>query len=238
MTLHRFFPLLLVLAPLSSQAWDVKAQSPKDMFLEAKLSPWLPNLDGQFGASGPYTTTFGGTPMLLGEVEFDYQVFQKFGTIAVGASVGYAEKFAKALIKGTTERSGESTGIRVVPIKAMLIYRFDLAWLRWDVPLVPYVKGGAVFMPWWMTKGPDIEKVDNLSGLGYKLGLVGVVGLSLTLDFLDRRLARDFDSSMGVNHSYLFAEFTAQKLNFETAKDSLPLDFSSTHWMFGLGFEF
>jgi hypothetical protein len=241
MKMPRLLSLALALAPLTSLAWDIKSQSPKDMFLEFKGSPWMPSLDKGFTAPGPYQTTFGTAPMIMGEVELDYQVFQKFGTAAVGISVGYAEKFAKALVSGTTtgERSGESTGLRVVPLKAMAVYRFDLLWLRWDVPLVPYVKGGLVFMPWWVTKGPNIEVVDGLSAIGTKFGLVGTLGVSLTLDFLDRRLARDFDSSMGVNHSYLFAEFSSQNMTlFEFNKSTLPLDFSSNHWMFGLGFEF
>jgi hypothetical protein len=244
MTMLRLLSLpLLTLAFTGSSpalAREVKSQTPKDMFLEAKLSPWLPNLDVGFAAPGPYAKTFNGSSMLLGEVELDYQVFQKFGTIAVGISAGYAEKFAKALEKKDTgTRSGESTGLRVVPLKALIVYRFDLLWLRWSVPLVPYVKGALVFMPWWVTKGPAVEVVDGLSAAGTKAGLAGVLGLSLTLDFLDRRLAADFDSSMGVNHSYLFAEFTTQNLQlFEFARSAKPLNFSSNHWMFGIGFEF
>ena len=243
MTMLRLLPLsLLTLAlvlPSSALARDPKSQSPKEMFLEAKLAPWLPNIDSGFAAPGPYATTFGSSSMLLGEVELDYQVFQKFGTIAVGIGAGYAEKFAKALVTATGARSGESTGLRVVPLKALLVYRFDLLWLRWDIPLVPYGKGALVFMPWWVTKGPAVEVVDGLSAAGTKVGLAGVLGLSLTLDFLDRRLAADFDSSMGVNHSYLFAEFTSQNLQlFDFAKSAVPLNFSSNHWMFGLGFEF
>jgi hypothetical protein len=233
MKLPRLLTLALALAPLSSFAWEVRSQSPKDMFLEFKLAPWSPAL------APALITTYGSLPMLLGEVEFDYQVFQKFGTIAVGVSAGYAEKFAKAFVSGTEQRSGESTGLRVVPIKVLAIYRFDLTWLRWDVPLVPYIKGGVVGMPWWITKGADVESYLGKAGAGTRFGLVGVVGLSLTLDFLDRRLARDFDSSVGVNHSYLFAEFALQDLSlFNAASNTAPIDFSTKHFTFGLGFEF
>jgi hypothetical protein len=68
---------------------------------------------------------------------------------------------------------------------------------------------------------------------------VAVGGLSLSLDFLDKRLARDFDTSMGVNHTYLFAEFTYQNTSvLELASNTLPLNLDSLHWMFGLGLEF
>jgi hypothetical protein len=60
--------------------------------------------------------------------------------------------------------------------------------------------------------------------------------LSLLLDFLDMRLARDFDTGVGVNHTYLFAEYTLQEVNkFETKG---TLDLSSQHWMFGISLEF
>jgi hypothetical protein len=61
--------------------------------------------------------------------------------------------------------------------------------------------------------------------------------VSLELDFLDPRLARDFDSSIGVNHTYLFAEGTVQGMALFNTKPR-DLDFSSEHFMFGLGFEF
>ena len=73
-------------------------------------------------------------------------------------------------------------------------------------------------------------------GQGVKFGIAGVLGLALQLDFIDQRLARDFDSSVGVNHTYLFAEGTLQEMNLFGG--SKALDLSSAHFMFGLGFEF
>jgi hypothetical protein len=177
--------------------------------------------------------------MLLGEMEFDYQFFQKFGSLGIGASVGYAEKYAKAFEADGVTRSSQSSGFHVLPIKALLIYRWDWAFVRHDVPLVPYVKAGAVLMPWWITKGAAIEVDGDKRAAGYKFGLAAVVGLALSLDFLDKRLARDFDTSMGVNHTYLFAEWTYQNTSFlEFAPDAKPLILDSMHWMFGLGLEF
>lgn len=229
----------------SAQVFEVsgskkRLESPRDMFFEAKLSPYTPLLDRPFmdlpEADRPYYAVFGGGPMLLGEIEIDYQFFQKFGSLAGAVSVGYSEKFGHSIDAVSKERVDQSTGLRIVPIKAMLVYRWDWAKEKFKIPLVPYLKGAFVMMPWWVVNGGSVELSGISRGEGLKFGLAGVLGLSLELDFLDHRLARDFDSSVGVNHTYLFAEGTLQEMNlFGTAK---AIDLSSQHFMFGLGFEF
>lgn len=219
-----------------------RKESPRTMFLEVKLSPYTPQLDRPFigvveAEKRPYTYMFGGTPMLLGEIEVDYQFFQKFGSLAAALSVGYAEKFNKALDLLTLQRVDQSTGMRLVPIKALIVYRFDWAKEKWGVPLVPYVKGAFVAMPYFLLSGVALEEVTLNVGQGVKFGLAGTFGLSLELDFIDRRLAKDFDSSMGVNHTYLFAEGTIQGMALFNSEPR-GLDFSSEHFNFGLGFEF
>ncbi len=216
-------------------------ESPRTMFLEVKLSPFTPLLDRPFlsreEAQRPYYTTFGGGPMLLGELEVDYQFFQKFGSLAGAVSLGYAEKYGRSLDAVTLQRVEQSTGLHIVPIKALLVYRFDWAKQKFHIPLVPYAKGAFVMMPWWVTNGGKIEINGTERGEGVKFGFAGVLGLSLELDFIDQRLARDFDSSVGVNHTYIFAEGTIQEMNLF---DPVPFgwDLSSAHFMFGLGFEF
>jgi hypothetical protein len=232
--------LLLTCVSVSSLANEVAGATSRDMFLEFKISPFTPMIDVGFTSGmGPYQRVYGGGPLLLAEIEYEYQFFQKYGSLAGGVSVGYGEKFAKAFIAGTDLRSDDSAGLRLVPLKALLVYRFDYFWVHANVPLVPFVKGAVVVMPWFSTKGADIETADGLRGAGYKFGLAATIGLSFSLDFLDRRLARDFDNSTGINHTYLFGEFTTQNMSiFEFAKDALPLNLSSNHFDFGLGFEF
>lgn len=228
-------PLLLV----SSLALaGVPGESPRSMVAEAKLGPYTPLIDRVFADQpGPYQQVFGGSPMLLGEVVLEYQFFQLFGSLAAGASIGYAEKFGHAVDTSTGETTSQSTGLKLTPVKAYLVYRFDVLDQRWSVPLVPYLKGGLVVMPWWVTNGPSIEVADNLRGAGTKFGFMGTVGLALTLDFLDARLARDFDTGMGVNHTYVFAEFALQEMTNFATQATGDLDLSSRHWMFGLAFE-
>ncbi|MEW6433902.1 MAG: MXAN_2562 family outer membrane beta-barrel protein [Myxococcota bacterium] len=221
---------------VSAQAREIAGESERSMFLEAKLSPYTPLIDRSFtSTTGPYQTIFGGGPMLLGELELDYQFFQKVGSLGVGLSGGYAEKFGRAIDATTGAQTNQATGLKLVPLKALIVYRFDWLSLKTDIPLVPYVKGAFVMMPWWVVSGSEIEVADGLRGSGLSYGLAGVFGLSLTLDFLDPRLARDLDTSVGVNHSYLFAEFTLQEMGIFTPD---AMDLSSRHWIFGLGFEF
>ncbi len=241
----RTFAALLALLAGAAQA-EVSGASERRMFVEVKLGSYLPLVDRSFtGQVGPYQTVFQNAPMLMGELELDYEVFQKIGTLSFGLGAGYAEKYGRA--KAVTNSSGvttmlteaqqqaQSTGIKVVPIKALAIYRFDWLLQTFDVPLVPFVKAGLVVMPWFITNGPSIEIAEGLRGEGVKLGFAGTLGLALCLDFLDKRLARDFDTSMGVNHTYLFGEVTLQEVFDVVATGP---DFSSRHWMFGLGLEF
>lgn len=239
------FCVLLVLIASTAGAAEISGASEKSMEFEIKLGPYKPFVDRRFPdvpeAERPYQKSFQGSPMLIGEIELDKQLWQAFGTLAVGFSIGYAEKFGKATDAATGQVADESTGIRLVPMKALAVYRWDYAVTKWNIPLVPYLKAGLVMAPWWVIKGKDIEVADGVRGAGIKWGLAAVFGLALQLDFLDPRLARDFDTSAGVNHTYLFAEYAVQELVFEQSPQgfgSYGLDLSSRHWMFGLSFEF
>ena len=75
-----------------------KNETPRDMALEVKLGPYMPLVDREPSLTGkPYETTFGTGPMLLGEIEFDYQFFTRFGSLGAGFSIGYAEKYGHAI---------------------------------------------------------------------------------------------------------------------------------------------
>ncbi|MGV3623478.1 MAG: MXAN_2562 family outer membrane beta-barrel protein [Archangium sp.] len=245
--MKRWFTLLVTVAASSALAQTFVSderklkESPRSMFFEFKLSPYTPVIDSAFTSlpeeQRPYAKFFGNTPMLLGEIEIEYQLFQKFGSIAVGLSGGYAEKYGKSIDAASGAAIAQSTGLHVVPLKVLAIYRFDWLKQKTKVPLVPYAKGAFVTMPWWITNGGTIEISNNVRGEGVRFGLAAVLGLAFELDFLDPRLARDFDSSMGVNHTYLFAEGTIQAMDLFPSAGP-PLNLSSQHFMFGIGLEF
>ncbi len=232
-------------------------ESPRNMVIEIKLGSYYPyvdrplsQIDGGCDISKntcPYQRILGAA-MLLAEIEVERQLFQKFGSAALGASLGYAEKYGRA-ISDTGSETSEPTALRVLPMRAHVAYRFDYAAIRWGIPLVPYVKGGFQLVHWWATKGAQTEVAANQStGAGWSYGLVATGGLAFMLDVLDRRLARDFDTGMGVNHTYLFAEFNYAEVNNFGQKtrlaDGTPtninaaLDLSARYFMFGLAFEY
>ena len=239
----RLIVLLVGLVGANGFATDVYGATEQSFAFEIKLGPHKPLIDRNPALSpDPYYSTFGTSPMLLGELELDYQFWRPFGSFAVGFSFGYAEKFAPAVDATTTTMASESTGLRLFPMKLMLVYRFDWLAQKHNIPLVPYVKGGFVAEPFWITKGGKTETADGMEGVGTRFGVAATVGLALQIDFLDPRLARDFDTSAGVNHTYLFAEWAITEVNNFGATNAKGepngFDFSSRSPMFGLAVEF
>lgn len=235
------FGVLALLSALPSQALEVSdapkapMQSPRTGSLEFKLGGYKPRIDTEEGLEGrPYHETFGGESMLLFELEMQRFFYQGIGSAGVGFSAGYAEKYADTVTEeGAT--APEKTALKVVPLRLNALYKFDYPAFRWSVPLVPYAKAGLIYTPWWINKGTETQNVGGRTARGGRWGYGLTLGASFLLDVLDRRLARDFDSDLGVNHSYLFAEWTyAEVNNFGGA----GLVLSSRHWMFGLALDY
>jgi len=223
-----------------AQVLESLPEEPRSFTVEFRLGGYRPLIDR--GASGgqPWEEVFGPhSRMLLFEGEFDKILWQKFGTVALGFSIGYGEKYAKALISpgspGACTSSVENTSVKVIPARLLAVYRFDYLAMRYGVPLVPYGKGGLVATGWWTAKGGSLEYADGHRGLGVKFGYSFAGGLSLMLDFLEPRLAKDFFTDVGVRHSYLFAEYVYENVN---TFGKGGLDLSSRHWMFGFAMDF
>lgn len=237
--------LLVMMAGLlgaNALASDIYGATDQSFALEVKLGPYRPLIDRDPTLTAdPYYATYGSAPMIMGEVEVDYQFWRPLGSLAVGFSIGYGEKFAHAVDATTGVTATESTGLRLVPMKLLAVYRFDWAAQKHNIPLVPYVKAGFVAEPWWIVKGGKTETADGREGIGTRFGVAATLGLALQIDFLDPRLARDFDTSAGVNHTYLIAEWSITEVNnFGANVDGKPtgFDLSSRSPYFGLAIEF
>jgi hypothetical protein len=215
-------------------------EEPRNVTLEFRLGGYKPLIDREASLTGkPYDQIFGASSMLLFEGEVDKILWQKFGTVALGFSIGYAEKYAKALISpgspGAGTPAGESTSLKVIPARLLAVYRFDYPAQRFGIPLVPYGKAGLVGIGWWTAKGGRLEFADGNRGAGVKYGYSFSGGLSLMLDFLEPRMAKDFFTDVGVRHSYLFGEYVYENVNnFGKA----GLDLSGRYWMFGFAMDF
>lgn len=205
-----------------------RLESDRTLGMEFKLGAFYPAIDTETGVTGePYKTTFGERSMLLGELSVERQLFQAFGTAGAGFQAGYAEIFAFART-ATGDLASESTGLRLFPLRLFGVYRFDWPAQQWSVPLVPYAKLGLQYTGFMVTKGAGVET--NGGRWGYSL----TGGLSLLLDFFEPRMARDFDTDLGVNHSYLFAEFNFADVN---GFGSPGFNLSGQYFMFGLALE-
>jgi len=193
-----------------------RGRSPRTMALEFHIGPYLPNVDsGLSNGATPHRTTFGDSTRLLYQLELDYDVLQKFGTLAVGAGVGYFNESAKSFVAATSglstdTRSADETKLRLIPVSLLAVYRFDVAAQRWRVPLVPYAKLGLNYTFWRITDGNGevAELAQGGRGSGGTLGWQATFGLALELDGLDPGSMRELDSDSGLNHVYVFCDYS------------------------------
>lgn len=196
-------PLALPLVPDGAGAQVVAADSPRDWFLGLQLGGYFPAVDDEFATARPFETTFGNDDGLLFQAGIERFLFKKFGTLGLGVSAGYTEFWGHAFFADDpTVRSEDTTSLFIVPLQAFLAYRFDVAAVEWGFPLVPYGKAGIGYWLWW-TGGED----------GARAGYSFSGGLQLLLDVFDKRLAREFDREIGVNNSYLYVDWTWQKVD-------------------------
>lgn len=223
--------------------------SPEYALLSLKFGPYAPNMDAEFSGATPFADFFGDDQALLFAAELDVILWQGFGKVMIGASLGYSSMSAKPLpddggdTKPATyiEQSkiviaGETT-INTIPIALLGVYAFDVLAERWSVPLVPYVKFGLNYTIWWINK-PDgstaVFNGDEAAGgtLGWQVNL----GAAFQLDVLEPKAAKMLDSDMGINHTYLFFELA--HVQADGFGSSERLNVGDTSWNGGLAFQF
>jgi hypothetical protein len=234
---------------------DATYRTPKHFAFELKFGPYTPRIDSEFaGQTGPYARYFGGKSGLMTRLELEYQVFQRFGSAAVGLGLGYFTKNGHSFpcMAGGgidapcqadyTVTSGDTTSLSLLPIELLGIYRFDVLALRYRIPVVPYGKIGLTYTFWWVTKGNGkVASVTNASGgsdngRGGQFGLSFIGGVAFMLDALDPGSGRELDGALGINHTYLFWEWGWH--GAEGLGASHPLKVGDSTWVAGLAFEF
>ena len=110
------------------------------------------------------------------------------------------------------------------------------------VPLVPYVGTGISYYIWWATNG--VGHVSTWTGPNGKeytarggvWGFHVQGGLKFLLDFIDPEAAMNINNSVGIKHTYLFAEYQGSFINDFYSGSSM--DLSGHNIMFGLMMEF
>jgi hypothetical protein len=228
-----------------------KYESPQRFAIEVRFAPfYYPDVDTDPGLHGcqPFHNVFGSGSSLLFSGEFDWQALRipHIGTLGpgVGAGVvsfsGYAPEAGQSSngCDPITSASGESTTLNIYPIYAVAVFRADALWKDLGVPFVPYAKLGPALGLWQAsnTLGVSRDKAGAI-GQGFTLGSQFAIGLAFNLNVLDEYTARNFDETMGVNNTYLFAEWTNTSLSgLWLQQDALRV--GSTSWTFGLAWEF
>jgi hypothetical protein len=218
--------------------------SPQNFAAELRLSPFTPDIDSDpnLGGHAPYQEVFGTTPRLLISAELDWQAVRipHLGSLGPGIGAGYTTMSANARFttphNGTTV-SGEDTSLDIYPFYAVAVLRADVLWRELGVPLVPYAKLGVGYSLWRASNTLGTSSFGGVSGKGHTIGSELALGLAFNLNVFDQYAAVNFDESMGVNNSYVFAEWTRADLT-GLGVQSNALRVGGTNWTFGLAFEF
>jgi hypothetical protein len=231
----RFVALALAVAAAAAPARAEFKPSPRWGSFEISVGGWRPKIDNEFGGLAfPYRDTFGTSKALFVRGDAAYTVYLGYGSVDLGGGLGYMEKYGKGFLQDGTRAPG-STALQVVPIRAHVTYRFDWLAERYGIPFAPYARFSIDRYHWRVNNGagnvsktlPTATSPTILSGNGATMGWSLSGGVALQLDFFDKQLTKDMDNSTGINHSYLFVDFTKSKINDFNSKTSWDLSDSS-----------
>jgi hypothetical protein len=241
--------LLIAAAPARAQLTEEEQQeyqSPRRAYFEFKLGPYAPNIDSEFGegTTGPFAHIFGdGTDVMI-KGELDIQFWQGFGSVGLGAVIGYYGTSANPYLdssggakpSSSHKRSSSETSVTLIPLSLLAVYRFDWPAIRFDFPLVPFVKFGLNYTIWWIDIDGKTASYDGDEAMGGSIGWQFNAGVALVLDVLEPKAAKTLDVELGINHTYLFFEFAHVAADGFGAETSL--DVGDTSWNAGIAFEF
>ena len=225
---------LLYVMSAQAQLYNDVSESTKSQKLEIKMSPYTPEIGAGKSA---YESVFNGDAMFMFRIGYDYEVYQGVGVITLGGEVGYGTVTGSGLDPASGEATTDETQLQLIPLAINVGYHFDYLMTQYDVPLVPYVEGGADYVIWVITDGSGNKtRVGNNESTGGTFGLHVSAGLKFQLDSLSERMSREFDADAGVNNTYLFAEYNYGWIN--DFGDSQSFSWGGHNVFFGLEFEF
>jgi hypothetical protein len=209
------------------------AASPRSWNIEFRFGPYRPNIDSEFSDRGstarPFAEVFSSSKRLMTQLEVDRQLLRWGGTWALGVGAGYYHATAAALTADLQARSGDATGLRLVPLSASLVYRADPLRERFGSPLIPYAKAGLDCTFWQATQ---TAKADTN---GRTLGWHVAAGVAFDLAVFDPEAAQTMDRESGVNQTALFFELARYRLDGFGSDTALRV--GDTTWLAGLMLE-
>lgn len=218
------------------------AESPQQFALEFRGTMYRPAIDDAFPAgSKPYEAVFGNDRRFCIGLEFDWQAFRIPWVGTIGPGFGWSYTAMSALAK--TQQfpavtgaplidSAESTSLKIMPMYVAAVLRVDVLARETPIPLVPYGKLGLGYGLFWTGRDAGDTRTGHTWGKHYAIG-----GM-LQLDWLDRQASMQLDNEMGINNTYLFAEWMVADLDgFADSSDRSHLRIGTSSWVFGLAFE-
>jgi hypothetical protein len=207
--------------------------TPRQWNVELRFGPYRPDVDSEFANRGesarPYETLFSSSRHLMMQLEIDRQLSHRGGTWAMGVGAGYFNVTAAALTENLQSRSGDQTGLRLIPLTAVGVYRADLLRERWGSPVVPYAKAGLDCTLWRMS---DTSQA-NINGRTF--GWHAAAGVTIDLSPLDPEAAGEMDRETGVNQTAVFFEVARYDLDGFGSGNALHV--GDTTWFAGLMLE-
>ncbi len=218
------------------------ADSPRSMVWELRFGLYKPDIDSEFsGSKHPYQDIFGSSNHLMFQTELGYEVYKGVGSLSIAPGFGYYGVKGKGLLQ-SGEASKDTTKLNIFPLYLSLVYRFDWLAIHYNVPIVPVIKGGFDYYIWWITNGVGDVATYTQNGhttraRGGTFGAHVSFAIHFLLDWLAPGMAQEFDSDVGVNNTYLFAEYTLSFINNFGSKSSFNLSDTKSVF-FGIAFEF
>jgi len=215
-----------------------RKESSQDALVEVRFGPYNPRVDSSVPNGTPYKDTFGDSTRYMFGLEADWQVMRipHLGTLGPGLGWGYTRSTGNArLTSDLSQQTGEQTNLSIMPIYIVGVLRADVLPREFGIPLVPYAKLGLGTALWFSSDGGETARAGNVKGQGLSYGPQYALGGMFLLDILDQQTARDADNSLGINNSYIFAEWYGSELDaFGSTK---RLNVGANTWVLGLAIE-
>ncbi len=213
-----------------------QSESKQEAAFELRVGRYVPEVDDSVNGS-PFQDTFGTSNRYTFGAEVDWQLVRipHFGTLAPGVGWSYTKFGARAVFADGSGTSASDTRIHIMPMYLVGVARADFLMRDFKVPFVPYAKLGFGYAMWWSSDGKRGAEYEGQKGRGSSYGLTYALGGMFLLDVLDPDDAVSADGLVGINNSYIFAEWFRPQLDgFGSNK---VLNLSSSSWVIGIALE-
>jgi len=206
---------------------SAQAESKKSASLSLMFGPFRPDKVAAGGIA--WQDVYGGGHSLFSGAEWEKEILQKYGVLAIGGGAGWIQASGKSL-KGKNpgaQASEESTEFQIAPISLNLTYR--LVYFE-NQFLVPFGRAG---LDCYLFRE---RKEGDTTISGYRTGYHFAFGGALLIDWLSPVSAVNLDMDWGINNTYLIFEYRYSYVdNFNQKQD---FDFSTETWFGGILFEY